>query len=96
MFAMKFKESISEVPHGSIVGPILFSTCLKDFFHTIEKAYIHNFVEDKTSSVSAKTICEFVRSLKLEPETVIKRFSKNKMTFNPDKIYSNRNKQKQI
>ena len=33
-----FKDTISRVPHGSVVGPMLFNAFLNDFFLCIRKA----------------------------------------------------------
>ena len=38
-----FKDIISGVPQGSIIGPMLFNAFLKDFFFCIRKASVHNF-----------------------------------------------------
>ena len=43
-------------------------------FYTTDKTSVHNFEEDNTLSVFAKTIHELVHSLKLVPETAIKWF----------------------
>ena len=56
-------------------GPILLNAFLNDFFYTTDKTSVHNFEDDNTLSVFAKTIHELVHSLKLVPETAIKWFS---------------------
>ena len=56
----EFKGFVSRLPQESIVGTILFSVFLKDFFNTNEKASAHNFADSNTLSVFAKTTHELV------------------------------------
>ena len=51
------------LPQESIVGTILFSVFLKDFFNTNEKASAHNFADSNTLSVFAKSTHELVHWL---------------------------------
>ena len=44
-----FRDIISGVPQGSVVGPILFNAILNDFLFCISKASVHNFADDNTS-----------------------------------------------
>ena len=74
------------LPQESIVGTILFSVFLKDFFNTNEKASAHNFADSNTLSVFAKTTHELVHWLKWETKIAVIWFSENKMIFNPDKF----------
>ena len=41
-----FKDIISRVPQGSVIGPMLFNGFLDDFFFCIRKASVHKFVDD--------------------------------------------------
>ena len=78
-----FKDIISGVPQGSIVGSILFNAYLNDLFFCIRKASAHKFADNNTPP-------SFVRSVKLllkiqitEPKNAIKWFSDGKIIVNP-------------
>ena len=78
-----FETIISGVPQGSIVGPILFNCLLNDFFYFIEKASVHNFVDDNTLSMFEETIQNLISLLENENNTAIELFQNNKMMVNP-------------
>ena len=83
-----FKEIISGVPQGSIVGPILFNAFLNDFFHDIENSSVHNFADNNTLSCFAKTVKDLINEVKEKSEVAINWFSSNEMIVNPDKFKS--------
>ena len=83
-----FEEIISEVPQGSIVGPILFSAFPNDFFYNIENASVHNFAVDNTLSCFDKTVKDLINVLKEESDVAINWFFSNKMIVNRDKFKS--------
>ena len=83
-----FKDIISGVPQGSIVGPMLFNAFLNDFFFCIRKASVHNFADDDTLSSFAKSVTLLVEILMAESQNAIKWFSNNKIIVNPDKFKS--------
>ena len=58
-----FEEIISEVSQGSIIGPILLSAFLNDFFYGIENAYVYNFADDNTLYCFAKTVKDLINVL---------------------------------
>ena len=81
-----FKDIISGVPQGLIVGPILFNALLNDFFLCIRKAFVHNFADDNTLSSFAKYATLLVEILMAESHNTIKWFCKNKMIVNAEKF----------
>ena len=46
----EFKDIISVVLQGSVVGFMLFNAFLNDYFFCIRKASVHNFANDNTLS----------------------------------------------
>ena len=69
-----FKDIISGVPQGSIVGPMLFNAFLDHFFFCIRKASVHNFADDNTFSSFAKSVTLLVEILMTESQNAIKWF----------------------
>ena len=69
-----FKATLSGVPHGSIVGRILFNWFFNDFFYFIEKASVHNFAGDNNLSIIEETIQNLIALLETESNTVIEWF----------------------
>ena len=72
-----FKEIISGVPQGSIVGPILFNAFLNDFFYDIENSSDQNFADANTLSCFAKTVKDLINVVKEKSEVGINWFFSN-------------------
>ena len=58
-----WKEIISGVPQGSILGPLFFNVHLYDLFFIIEKFDLANFADDNTPYVTGDNISHVVKLL---------------------------------
>ena len=58
-----YKEIISGVPQGSILGPISFNLSINDLFFIIEIASMHNFADDNTLSAWGETLSKVIGTL---------------------------------
>ena len=81
-----FKEIISEVAQGSIVGPILFNIIFNDFFHFVLVTLAHNFAYDNTLSSFNKAIENLINILESEGEIAIIWFKDNRTILNTVKF----------
>ena len=81
-----YKQIISGVPQGSILGPIFFNLSINDLFFFVSDLSLHNIADDNTLSAFAKTILELIDILQSGSEIVIDWFKNNKMMVNPDKF----------
>ena len=80
------EEIISEVPEGSIVGPILLNIFFDDFLYFKLVASAHNFADDNILSSFAKTIENLISILQSESGIAINWSKKNHMIVNPGKF----------
>ena len=72
-----FKEILSGVPQGTLVGPILFNIFFNDSFCFILVASAHNFADDNTRSSFAKTIENLISILESERDIAVNQFKDN-------------------
>ena len=75
------------IPHGSILGPLLYNAFLIDLFIVIEDTDIASYTDDNTTYVSADNI-DVVKSFEEPSETLFKWFNDNLMNLMlPNGIY---------
>ena len=72
------------VPHGSILGPLLFNICINDMYLRIKDCDLYNFADDNTVSSSHRGPESLQLTLKQISEESIESFTDNEMLANPD------------
>ena len=81
-----FKNIMTGIPQGSIVGPLLFDFSINELFFFIESSSIHNFADDNTLSARANKISDLINKLESDSNIAIEWFKMNQMIVNLDKF----------
>ena len=82
----KWLEVNFGIPHGSILGPLLFNIFINDIFLFIKMSDICNFADDNTLYVCDNTIEKVMEKLKIDLLNLNKWFSDNSLVANPSKF----------
>ena len=82
-----WKEIISGVLQGSILGPLLFNIHLCDLFFIIEKFDIANFADGNTPYVTGDNISSLIKLLDEVACAIFQWFQDNEMKANTDKCH---------
>ena len=77
---------MSDVPQGSILGPILFNIFINDLFLFINEVELANFADDNTICTTKKNVEELIKVLEKESKSAIDWFEINNMIVNTDKF----------
>ena len=83
-----FKNVVSGVPQGSVLGPILSNFFINDLFLFIKQATLYNYADDNILSHFSKAMPDLVRVLENETNVVLTWLDCNKMIANPDKFHA--------
>ena len=82
-----WEEIISEVPQGSILGPLLFNIFWNDLFLFVEDSHLKNYADDNTLYSSSNDLKKVKQTLRQDFEIVTKWFYANYMVLNSGKCY---------
>ena len=81
-----WKEKSKGVPHGSILGTLIFNIFMNDIFYFVKNANLFNYADDNSVSVNDKELSMLSHLLQSEAEVTVRWFSENAMEANPSKF----------
>ena len=82
-----WQEILSEVPQGSILGLLLFTTDTCDLFLTIKDCHIANYADDNTPYLSRKNLEEVLNGLENVSSNLCQWFTENELKGNTSKCH---------
>ena len=77
---------IRGIPHGSILGPLLFNIFIDDIFLVVEKSDICNFVDDNTLYSHGSNFPLILNNLEHDMTNLLYWFKINSLKGNPGKF----------
>lgn len=81
-----WKELLTHIPKGSVLGPLSFNTYLNGVFHMIECTEICNFADDTIPYSSCQNLKEAMTNVVHNCAIFVKWFWDNLMTLNTHKL----------
>ena len=83
----KWDRITTGVPQGSILGPLVFNTFLKDLFLFVSSASLSNYTDDNTLCTFGDNLKKNKDNLSSSFDTVHQWFYKNYMVLNAGKFH---------
>ena len=87
MFYSSWKDILSSIPQGLILGPLLFNLFLCDLFLIIDNIDFASYADDNTPYTTDESAKKVIDKLEIVAKRLFKWFSDNQMKANPDKCY---------
>ena len=85
-FKSDFQPILKDMPHGSILGPVLFNIFLNYIFHVIKNCKLYNYADDNTVSAADRVLLNLIANLVEDSLLLIKWVAENHMKVNSDKF----------
>ena len=82
-----WKELLTGVPQGSILGPLLFNIYINDLFFILEETDVCNYADDTGLYMCDMDLGSIIRSLEHDTYLAIEWFENNYMKLNKDKCH---------